>query len=75
MKSANACVSVRRMLERLGAGPANNSIPASMLARTLWHSLYNVEQRTVAVDFYLGETGEGDTTKEIRSGYYEFALS
>ncbi len=75
MKSANACVSVRKMLERLGADPANNSIPANMLSRTLWHSLYNVEQRTVAVDFYLGETGDGDTTKEIRSGYYEFALS
>ncbi|HZG66122.1 MAG TPA: hypothetical protein VEZ12_05230 [Herpetosiphonaceae bacterium] len=75
MKSANACVSVRQMLEQLGADPANNSIPANMLSRTLWHSLYNVEQRTVAVDFYLCETGEGDSTKEIRSGYYEFALS
>jgi hypothetical protein len=41
----------------------------------LWHSLYNVEQGTVAVDFYLGETCNGDTTTEIRSGYYEFALS
>ncbi len=75
MKAASACVSVQQMFERLGASPANRSIPANMLSRTLWHSLYNVEQGTVAVDFYLGETSNGDTTNEIRSGYYEFALS
>ena len=75
MKAANACVSVQQMFKRLGADAANRSIPASVRSRTLWHSLYNVEQGTVAVDFYLGETCNGDTTTEIRSGYYEFALS
>ncbi|MGM7681440.1 C45 family autoproteolytic acyltransferase/hydrolase [Cytobacillus sp. Hm23] len=38
--------------------------------RTLWHSIYNIEDRTILIDFYLGE--ENETIK--RSGYIHFSL-
>lgn len=74
MKANNACVSVHQMFKRLGNHPAEASIAAGILARTLWHSLYNLEARTVAFDFYLGETRNERGSQEYRSGYIEFAL-
>lgn len=75
MKTNNACVSVHQMFKLLGSQPAETSIAAGLLTRTLWHSLYNLEERTVAFDFYLGETGSGNATQEVRSGYIEFPLA
>ena len=57
MKHANSCV------KAVDSGPYK--------VRTLWHGLYDCEQRTLSVDFYLGEAEAGE---ERRSGYLPFAL-
>ena len=75
MKVTNASVSVAELFHALDGDPAQNSIAAGSLTRTLWHSLYHVDARTVAFDFYLGEHTPGDLNTEIRSGYHEFTLA
>ena len=42
-------------------------------ARTLWHSLYDCNDRTLSIDFYLGDD-PSVPTGEKRSGYLEFTL-
>lgn len=75
MKANNACVNIREAFRALGQVPATETIAANALSRTLWHTLYNLDTRTVAFNFYLGETdGEGGP-EEIRSDYYEFSLA
>jgi predicted choloylglycine hydrolase len=75
MKASNACVSMHEMFKLLGNDPADHRIAASMRTRTLWHSLYNLEERRVVFDFYLGETNNGTPIYEIRSGSIEFSLA
>lgn len=75
MKASNACVSVQQMFKMMGAQNTDSPIAASILSRTLWHSLYNLEERTVAFDFYLGEGSGGPERQEVRSGYISFALA
>ena len=41
--------------------------------RTLWHSLYDCEELSLAIDFFLGEEDSGDRS-EKRSGYLTFTL-
>jgi hypothetical protein len=74
MKATNYCVGVAELFRTLEGDPAQNSIAAASTARTLWHSLYNVDARTVAFDFYLGDRIPGNATTELRSGYHEFSL-
>jgi hypothetical protein len=75
MKANNACVSVEQMFSQLSNDPTERTIAAGILSRTLWHSLYNLEERSVAFDFYLGETNNGSTRSEFRSGYRTFSLA
>lgn len=44
--------------------------------RTLWHAVYNPGERSLSIDFYLGEEVDATTgaTRIRRSGYREFAL-
>jgi len=57
MKQANACVKAYS--------------PAPLSVRTLWHGLYDCEERALDVDFYLGADSAGE---ERRSGYLHFWL-
>lgn len=43
---------------------------SSLPSRTLWHSIYDIENKKLSVDFYLGEEGK----KIKRSGYIDFNL-
>lgn len=43
---------------------------SSLPSRTLWHSLYDIKNKRLSVDFYLGEEGQ----KIKRSGYIDFNL-
>ncbi|MBI1853760.1 MAG: hypothetical protein HYR85_25775 [Planctomycetes bacterium] len=61
MKGANRCVSA--------------SIPAppgSKPDRTLWHALYDATDRSLSIDFYLGEGANGKEPR--RSAYLSFRL-
>lgn len=46
---------------------------SGILNRTLWHGIYDCNDRSLAVDFYLGEDPSAKDG-EKRSGYLEFAL-
>jgi len=61
IKATNACVMARF------TPPGANGRP---LGRTLWHSVYDLEARTLEVDFYLGE----ERGSQRRSGYRKFSL-
>ncbi len=75
IKYNNACVSVLKMSEVLSADPAYQSIAASNLSRTLWHSLYDQQARTVEFSFYLGEKENSDGARtERHSDYVKFVL-
>jgi hypothetical protein len=74
MKANNACVNVLRLREASGGATANPAI-ANLQARTLWHSLYDLEARTVEISFYLGDEIRADGCQgERRSNYLRFAL-
>ncbi|HUN81880.1 MAG TPA: C45 family peptidase [Phycisphaerae bacterium] len=42
--------------------------------RTLWHSVYDCSDRSLMVDFYLGEGKDSAYKNQKRSGYLKFAL-
>jgi hypothetical protein len=46
-----------------------------MAGRTVWHSLYDQQARTVEVSFYLGEEAQADGThRDCHSDYMTFRL-
>ena len=59
MKEATHCIKATG-----GRGASN---------RTLWHGIYDCNDRSLAIDFYLGEDPSAKDG-EKRSGYLEFAL-
>ena len=44
----------------------------SLSARTIWHTLHDIDARRVEVSFYLGDTADGG---DRRSEYRSFELS
>lgn len=75
LKANNACVNIMRLFKELATVAANGNIAANVDSRTLWHSLYDQESRSVEFSFYLGETVGADGTRtERRSDYLKFAL-
>ena len=75
MKTAHACVNFSAALGRKMRGE-NGQLPgdsdgARDLGRTLWHSLYDLDERRVEVKFYLGELADGQNRY---SEYQEFRL-
>jgi hypothetical protein len=65
IKAANRCASP------MGDG---NVAPGGQLGRTLWHSIYDLEEGTLLVDFYLGEDPKSPDLHQHRSGYLPFRL-
>lgn len=67
VKQVNRCVSPA------GGQPSNTGRP---LGRTLWHSLYCPEKRSLEVDFYLGDEVDRETgqSRIRRSGSLSFSL-
>ncbi len=75
MKSNHSCVNILKVFEEMSADPEHKGIAANFLSRTLWHSLYDQQARTVEFSFYLGEEVNADGTRtEQRSDYLKFAL-
>lgn len=75
LKINNASVNISRMLDVMRSDPGSLSIAANLQARTLWHSLYDQDHRTVETSFYLGEETWPDGTRhERRSDYIAFGL-
>jgi hypothetical protein len=69
MKQANACVAFddKSFLR-----------PAAAPTRTLWHNLYDTDERSMEVDFYLRDEPDPETPgrkRSARSGYSRFQLS
>jgi hypothetical protein len=67
MKETSRCVQIKN-------SPPEPYVPA----RTLWHALYRPEERSVEIDFYLGETKDSSSPAGVqirRSGYKRFRLS
>jgi hypothetical protein len=82
VKTAHACVNFsaafdRKMkgeapIESGGAGtPAEDSSGARDLGRTVWHSVYDLDERRVEVKFYFGESADGHSRY---SEYQRFRL-
>ena len=65
MKRANACVLI---IDEPGAPKAKNP------DRTIWHSVYDCHEKTLEVDFYLGEDPSAPKGQR-RSGYLRFSLA
>lgn len=63
---------IKRLNESVRAGPPT-AVKGGKTGRTLWHSLYDLKERTLEVDFYLGEA-EGAVGGQKRSGYKRFPL-
>ena len=56
--------------------PAGSGLYASVApTRTLWTALWNPTRRSVAIDFYVNETGSGDSIEIERTEPLTFALS
>ena len=71
----NACVSVQGVMEAIGADPNLANSYAAVMARTMWHSLYDQQAGGVEFSFYLGEGQNADGSREERrSEYLRFAL-
>jgi len=70
IKQTNACVFVDEALTGKSSSPAP--------VRTLWHSIYDSEQRSLQVSFYLSDeerpTADQPPTA-LRSPYFSFHLS
>jgi hypothetical protein len=76
LKVNNACVNIQKLLAEIGGGPDRKSVEADVQARTLWHSLYDQNAKTVEFSFYLGDVVHADGTRtERRSEYLKFALA
>lgn len=67
IKLANACVAVTTK-----APPSSSP---HRQERTLWHSLYDCNDRSLMVDFYLGEGKDSAYKNQKRSGYLKFVLN
>jgi Acyl-coenzyme A:6-aminopenicillanic acid acyl-transferase len=65
VKRANACVLI---IDERGAPKAKNP------DRTIWHSVYDCHEKTLEVDFYLGEDPSAPKGQR-RSGYLRFSLA
>ncbi len=73
LKEANACVSFSPALARAITGQDVEHSPGYRdLGRTIWHSLYDIDDRRVEVRFYLGDSEDG---LNRYSDYKEFRLS
>lgn len=46
--------------------------PGPLPTRTLWHAVYDCHDKSLDIDFYLGESGASE--EERRSGYLHFQL-
>ncbi len=82
LKTAHACVTFCAAFDRRMSGeapiesgeagtPPEDSSGARELGRTVWHSLYDLDERRVEVKFYLGESADGQNRY---SEYQEFRL-
>jgi hypothetical protein len=75
LKENNDCVNIFNLFEEISTDPSQSSIAASVQARTLWHSLYDQQGRSVEFSFYLGEESQtGGKRRERRSDYMKFVL-
>jgi Acyl-coenzyme A:6-aminopenicillanic acid acyl-transferase len=75
MKDTNACVNVATLIETMRSDPAQRPNAEGVNGRTMWHSLYDQQARTVEISFYLGEDVQADgTRRERRSDYMTFHL-
>jgi len=65
---------IRRAAESVAATlpPGTGQYKAVKPARTLWHAFYDLQERSLAIDFYLGEGPEGSIR---RSPPQRFALA
>ena len=76
LKANNACVNVQKMLEIVASGSKDHSVAANIHSRTLWHSLYDQQARSVEFSFYLGDDRRGSGAPgERRSDSLRFSLS
>ena len=75
MKANNDSVNFHSVHSALSADPAERDQADAVRARTVWHSLYDQQARTVEVSFFLADETEPDGTRhERRSDYLTFAL-
>ncbi len=70
LKGAHTCVNFSPALAREIKG-AERSPGSRDLGRTLWHSIYYIDERRVEVKFYLGESDDGQNRY---SAYQSFQL-
>jgi hypothetical protein len=74
LKNAHSCVNFTPAFGRKMMGgdfDGGDSQGARDLGRTLWHALYDIDERRVQVKFYLGDSADGQNRY---SGYKEFRL-
>lgn len=75
LKANNSCVNINKLIQTMSADPAQRSIAAGVLSRTLWHSLYDQKAGTAEFSFYLGDDVQTDGSRiERRSEYLKFGL-
>ena len=67
LRNAHACVNFTRAF----ACEMTGNPDADTVARTLWHSLYDLDARAIEVSFYLGDNEDGT---DRRSEYRSFRL-
>ncbi len=82
LKTAHACVNFCAAFDRKMSGeapiesgeaitPPEDSSGARDLGRTVWHSVYDLDERRLEVKFYLGESADGQSRY---SEYHQFQL-
>jgi len=75
IKDISASVNIQRVLDALGGDAAKQGVAALKTARTIWHSCYDLQSRTMEVSFHLGDEAPRDGRRhERRSKYLKFGL-
>ena len=67
---------IKNINSRVSPPLTKNCGPDLEPSRTLWHSIYDMDKKSLLVKFYLGEKNQADNSvKVIYSDYYEIKLN
>ena len=76
LKEANACVFADDAMQQEYTRATGIELPSPV--RTLWQSIYDTQERSLQVSFYLRDEAGADETaprRAIRSDYQRFRLN
>lgn len=75
IKHNNACVNMGEVFAKMSPSDSVPIISPGFPFRTLWHSIYDQQARTMEISFYLRDRTDTEEGGEVRSKYLKFTLN